>query len=718
VRSRRALSALLGILCTSVGAWLIGPAVQAQTTTLAYLQTFDGMPSSPAAYRPPGWDIQIHSRDSQTWTSVETMQGQHGGDCSPPPATFPLGGDYPSHVFQCHDHLMTALNASGYGVIYLTPPVLADWSRSPATVQWDMSTLRTSGRDWVDLWISPVADHLALPLDSWLPDLAGTPLRAVHLRLDTSTGGSTMRVETASGGVPIEVPSQTWVGYESVLTPDAARRDTFQVQLSRTHLRVGLPQYNLWWADVDIPDLGWDQGVVQFGHHSYNPQKDCSVPTIPAVQCAANTWHWDNVSISPSVPFQITELSPRQISDQARGAWTLPTPAPAGSYLQFAANSAPGFVAWGGDQGAPAIGLSFDGGRTWQTVQPQPSSAATTRDIGGARSYWVPLPAGTTAVQVQGTGAYGQGPWQAKDASVWTGPFASCTPRPAVGVSVATAGAGRLAVTVSTQNTPQASPNTVQMLQFLGSGATVQLDGQTYATPFTANLAVRAPQKTFVLQQPSSGQAVTMPLVVVDACGPWSTLVGGGASAFRGSAAEPLVTAGTPAPTLSGIPTAAPSATPTRVPGATVPASLAPVGLISRPPQSATPTLLSNAGPSSPLVTNPTAAPSAANASALTTVNRGTSNVIPNSGLWSPSIPLSASSSGNPALPPRPWMPLLGAPPALPAAYSPQWRPFGYPGMLPNWPPAYPGNPEWEVPPADVPSGATVAPDEPNTPGP
>lgn len=38
-----------------------------------------------------------------------------------------------------------------------------------------------------------------------------------------------------------------------------------------------MPAYNFWWIDATIPNLGWDMGVVQFGHHSYNPTKDCCV---------------------------------------------------------------------------------------------------------------------------------------------------------------------------------------------------------------------------------------------------------------------------------------------------------------------------------------------------------------------------------------------------------------------------------------------------------
>ncbi|MFL5321393.1 MAG: elongation factor P, partial [Myxococcaceae bacterium] len=33
----------------------------------------------------------------------------------------------------------------------------------------------------------------------------------------------------------------------------------------------------------------------------------------PGVACAPNTWHWDNVSVNPAVPFTIERATPRQV---------------------------------------------------------------------------------------------------------------------------------------------------------------------------------------------------------------------------------------------------------------------------------------------------------------------------------------------------------------------------------------------------------------------
>ena len=70
---------------------------------------------------------------------------------------------------------------------------MVDFSGGEAVVRFDLSTLRTSPRDWVDIWLTPYEDHLQLPLDNWLPDLTGEPSRSVHLRMDLPTTSRSSR---------------------------------------------------------------------------------------------------------------------------------------------------------------------------------------------------------------------------------------------------------------------------------------------------------------------------------------------------------------------------------------------------------------------------------------------------------------------------------------------------------------------------------------------
>jgi hypothetical protein len=177
---RAATAACLAILVFSWTALRAAPATTSaprpdeQALPQAFAAGFDGNPAAPQPWRPPDWDVTVHSRDAQTWTALEPVDAHHGADCSAPPATHRTTS-YEGTVFLCRDHLMTAISASGYGLIYLTPPVMADFSAGESVIRFDMSTLRTSPRDWVDLWITPYEDNLQFALDEWLPDGNGLP---------------------------------------------------------------------------------------------------------------------------------------------------------------------------------------------------------------------------------------------------------------------------------------------------------------------------------------------------------------------------------------------------------------------------------------------------------------------------------------------------------------------------------------------------------------
>ena len=307
------------------------------------------------------------------------MQAMHGTDCAAPPATHSLGGDYSSHVFQCRDHVMTAINASGYGAIYLTPNQMVDFSTGEAVISFDMSTLRTSMRDWIDIWVTPFADNLALPLEDWLPDLQGRPRNTIHIRMDTGCQGGTntiFRAFVVRNGITQELSTDICKSYNQWLTQDAARRDTFELRISRTHIKFGMPDYNQWWVDANVADLGFDRGIFQLGHHSYSPQKDCS-------NCSANSWHWDNVTISPSISFTMIKADRRYLDNNSQ-LLTFASPAPTGSFLHFS--------------GTGGFELSWNGGAYSRAVR-QPSTGEYHPEHG--TSYFVPVPTGASQLRIR-----------------------------------------------------------------------------------------------------------------------------------------------------------------------------------------------------------------------------------------------------------------------------------------------------------------------------
>jgi hypothetical protein len=204
--------------------------------------------------------------------------------------------------------------------------------------------------------------------------------------------------------VETDVPGQNlFAGYESFLTPDAKRRDTFELRISSTHIRFGMPGYNFYWSDTAIPALGWTRGVVQFGHHSYSPTKGdgCAIKQNAATGCGPTTWHWDNVRVSPAVPFTILRAD-RRTADAAGGQVNFPAPAPATARLRFAGIGS-------------NLSVSYDGGKTWQPAQLQAQSKVVEEHF---KSYWMPIPAGTTSVQFRGSDWWG-GRWLVRDISIW-----------------------------------------------------------------------------------------------------------------------------------------------------------------------------------------------------------------------------------------------------------------------------------------------------------
>jgi hypothetical protein len=395
----------------------------------AFLETFTGNPAAPTEWQPSNWDVTRHIRAGANRLVPESMQAHHGADCAPHPAEHVMA-TYEAMVFLCRDHLMTALNASGYGLIYLTPNQLVDFSAGEAAVRWDMSTHHDGFRDWVDLWITPYDAHLQLPFDSYppgSPDLHGPPRNAVQIRMGGSSGNVVFEAYTYRDWVQTRAPLTTasTTALHSLVTESATQRTPFELRISRTRVQFGIVGGHQW-HDWSIADLGWDRGVVQFGHHSYNPTKHCSDQGLPAADCPPNTWHWDNVVVDPAVPFTLLRGDVRYLDHQgaitnpalmAEKRVTFPSPAPTGAHLRFAGYGA-------------TMEVSLDNGATWATVQRQALCPTCDRD-GHYRSYWHPVPAGTQSVRLRGTTNAANNFWHARDFTIMAlASVAAPTPTP------------------------------------------------------------------------------------------------------------------------------------------------------------------------------------------------------------------------------------------------------------------------------------------------
>jgi hypothetical protein len=484
----------------------------AQTTS--WISLFDGAPSSPQPYNPSTWDVLVHSRDASTWKQLEPMAAHHGSNCAGAPASHQIS-QYADAVFLCNNHVMTAINASGYGLIVLTPNQLVDFSSGEAVIHFDMTTFRSAERDWVSVWLSPWEDHVPLPLPEWYPDLAGEPRRAVNVEMGTFNGQTTFGANIITNHHAQALPSTWWLGYESFLTTSAVRRDPFELRISRTSLKFGMPTYNRWWVDTTFPDLGWDRAVLQLGHHSYNPDKDCT-------GCGPNTWHWDNVSISRAVPFTMLKGDLPWVDPSSRRYVQFNPSAPTNSYLRFVGIGA-------------NLQVSFDGGASWQNAQMKQIEKNAEDAF---KPYWMPVPPGTSRVDFRGNSWWG-GPWMVRDPVIWSQPPAggqapsNCSTRPQTTIQTQLLGGGRLQVTVLAGRPATAPNNLIRRIRLSPfANARVEILGQTVGMGGgTVTPNPLAPSVTFTVVRQATG-AVTVPLVITDDCGDWTTFVGGGPNAF------------------------------------------------------------------------------------------------------------------------------------------------------------------------------------------
>jgi hypothetical protein len=367
-----------------------------------FLETFDGEPSSPTPFTGSNdITVSINSRIVETRDQLAPMQAQHGSDCSGPPNTH-LVTDYEDALFRCRNHMMTAINSgplsnANYAVAGFSPNYLLDFSGGEAVIEFDVSTLRASKRDWWEVWITPYKDLQRISVQNH-PTMQGVPENGVvvSLKAFTDRGAPDVRVVKNFQITEIDGPVE-WIGYESFLTPSATVRSTFEIRLSKNHIVVGMPDENFYWVSEDIPGgLPFSKGVVQFGHNSYDVfQCDEGCESGP------NTWHWDNISLAPAEPITALAANRRVVNPSTSSFVTFSRGAPSGSHLQF--------TGVGKD-----LEVSFNGGATWQ-----PAVTQHNREIYDwrYRNYWMPVPSGTTRVDFRGTNLY-NGPWQIQDISI------------------------------------------------------------------------------------------------------------------------------------------------------------------------------------------------------------------------------------------------------------------------------------------------------------
>ena len=374
----------------------------------SFVATFNGGhspadPGPPLVFDPPDWDIQVHRRSAYEAPGLlQAADVHHGPNCEAPGEDGSVThtvNTIEGAVYTCANHVMTGFRADDYGLISLTPPALVDFSAGEATITFDVSTLSVSRRDWFSVVIQPYDDNLVLPLEEFSPDLNGYGRSAIALNFEDNVVCPVVYRDfsASEGRDKFSGSCRWWIGWEEFFEPSAMQRQTIEVTISRDRVRVSMPEHDLVWDDMEIAELDWSLGVVSFGHHSYTPFKDGNG--------GPNTWHWDNVAISPARPFTILRADKRWVN-QDNAAISFDQPAPADSHLR-------------GSALGTKVQVSFDDGATWSTARQQPSQ----RPDKPTWQFWHPVPEGTRKVLLRSGEVHPDwwsDTWVAKDISIFS----------------------------------------------------------------------------------------------------------------------------------------------------------------------------------------------------------------------------------------------------------------------------------------------------------
>ncbi|HLF79283.1 MAG TPA: hypothetical protein VJB57_17515 [Dehalococcoidia bacterium] len=463
---------------------------------------FDGAPSAPQPVTTHGefanFDVTKYQAHPANWYSNPAMDAQHGPACQGPPASHSITS-YDDMVYVCNNHVMTAINAGGdYGAIYLTPNKLLDWTNGPATLSFQLSTQRMSGRDWVDIVLSPYLDNVA---SFYEVGLVSFPRKGWQISNNFQGG---FRLNGIENYDTYQASPNDFTSMDN-LTPDevndAAVRQTFKLTISRTGIRFEMlpsatnvcsaqPNACLF-VDENLDASSFTQAVVQFAQHSYNPTKDNAGE--PA------TWHWDEFNLSPSIPFTLIKTSTRIVEDETPVHFN--APAPANSYLRFSATTS-------------LAEVSFNGGATWQVARATSKPDAAEHL---AQSYFTPIPQGVQDVKFRlGNTANGK---HARDFSIWSSTAASTgTPPTPTPTSTATSPTATPVPATATPVPPTATPvaatatpGLVPATPTAGTGGvtTPVPPTATKAPPTATHTATRTPTKTSTPVPPTATRTRT-----------------------------------------------------------------------------------------------------------------------------------------------------------------------------------------------------------------
>ncbi|MEM8747599.1 MAG: hypothetical protein AAGF91_12925, partial [Actinomycetota bacterium] len=297
----------------------VAPPTDPPAAGWSFIETFDGDPSSPSQdLLPDGFEYVATHRSHPGHHFSKTyapFPADHGEKCEGPDPAAPIlpqhtvetrqntnGTDRDDSFFICRNHMMSSMgDVEGYSVTAFWPRQEFDFSNG-ATLEFDVNLNDDHAvRSWWEVMIVP-RDELKVgagPVDS--PISETYPLDRVVL--DFRRNVRTIKVGTGALAPDGWVAKETqrgqwdWAWWRDLHPDDPALVDR---RIRRT-MRVEIEDDRIVWGieaedgtmdtwSVDVPGgLPFDEGLVLFKTHAYNPTKDQNLDTY--------TFHWDNIAI-------------------------------------------------------------------------------------------------------------------------------------------------------------------------------------------------------------------------------------------------------------------------------------------------------------------------------------------------------------------------------------------------------------------------------------
>lgn len=417
------------------------------------------------------YTVTVHFRDSWGWQNPPDSPAEHGPNCEPPGhdgSVRHTAATYEDMVYRCGlgsptEHVML----TGFGAYQNTSIVpggeelgVLDISAGPAEIYWELNTTALNpDRGFFVLTLQEYYGHLQNSLDPNLGvDHQGFSRQ--QIKFDTRFGPEISSFTHGIGWVITQVEDFQEIGLGpptvqadaySPAAPSSMTRVLYRATVSQTSVKmeaigdvVGgvLVPYEVTATDENGVETTTEQPYL-LADYQLSVPLDYTL-LVPALEghcyaCADSgkgaqpdpgfvpgvvpTWHVGGISMPGARPLNVAHADRRAITrSEAMGGQLVhfDEVCPADCYLRASVRG--------------TMELSYDGGTTWETPTPQPSTFNQQGSLTGGvlshhYSYFWQVPDGTQDITIRRL-ADGSGKWEAHDLFLWWMGTGAGTPTP------------------------------------------------------------------------------------------------------------------------------------------------------------------------------------------------------------------------------------------------------------------------------------------------